>query len=144
MIVLFFISLIIIIFHLFGYPFIIFLIRKLKKQYKKEIPKEIYYPTATMICPAYNEEDEIGEKIDTFLQVNYPKDKIKLIVVSDDSTDKTNKIVKQYAKKYNNIELVVQKPRAGKPSAHNLIEKKIESEVVFLSDATALLKEDSL
>jgi cellulose synthase/poly-beta-1,6-N-acetylglucosamine synthase-like glycosyltransferase len=109
-----------------------------------QLPIMEFFPTATMICPAYNEEEKIAEKIESFLKVDYPKDKINLIFISDDSKDDTNTIVRNYEKKYDNIKLVVQKPRAGKPSAQNLVEPTIKSEIVLLSDASSILKKDSL
>ena len=109
-----------------------------------QLPKVGSFPTATMICPAYNEEENIAEKIESFLKVDYPKDKINLIFVSDDSEDDTNRIIRDYEKKYDNIKLVIQRPRAGKPSAQNLVEQTITNEIVFLSDASSILKKDSL
>ena len=142
MIVIFWLTCFIIFYHIVLYGLILKLLNKSKKIKLPPILES--YPTATMICPAYNEEENIAGKIESFLKVDYPKDRINLIFVSDDSEDDTNRIVSDYEKRYDNIKLVIQKPRAGKPSAQNLVEPTIKSEIVFLSDASSILKKDSL
>jgi len=130
------------VYHLLGYGLILKVLTSKKK--KQEKSKNTDYPSATMVCPAYNEEDGIEAKLKSFLHVDYPMEKLQLIVVSDDSTDKTNDIVERYSTKYNNIRLVINRNRAGKPTAQNMVEPLVNSEVVFLSDATSILARDAL
>lgn len=137
----FFLSLFFLIYHLFFYPLIIFMLgRKNKNSIKIEINK---FPTITILCPAYNEVDIIEKKIHSFINLNYPKDKIKMIVISDDSTDGTNDIVNKYVKE-GYIELIIQKPRKGKPSGHNLVEPTINSTFVLSTDSNSLFEKDSV
>lgn len=142
MIVTFWIVIGLFVYHLLGYGLVLKIFTSKGKSLKKS--QYIDYPSATMVCPAYNEEDGIEAKLESFLQVDYPKDKLQLIVVSDDSTDRTNEIVSKYTRKHENIKLVVNRSRAGKPTAQNLVEPLINSEVVFLSDATSVLAPDAL
>ena len=101
------------------------------------------FPSITVLCPAYNEEKHIEAKIKSFLDLDYPKDKIKMIVISDDSTDKTNEIVQKYVDKFN-IELVIQKPRRGKPSGHNLVEPEIKTDYILSTDANSIFHPDAI
>ena len=96
-----------------------------------------------MLCPAYNEEEKIEEKIKSFLNLDYPKDKIEMIVISDDSTDRTNEVVKKYTKD-NNIRLVIQKPRKGKQCGHNLVEPTIKSDYVLSTDANSIFSKGAI
>lgn len=140
MIFVFWFACFIVFYHLFGYGILLSIIARMRKENIKKILKE--YPSITVLCPAYNEEEKIEEKIISFLNINYPKDKIKMIVISDDSTDNTNEIVKKYINK--NIELVIQKPRKGKPSGHNLVEPSINSDYVLSTDGNSLFEPNSV
>ncbi|MBT6994847.1 MAG: glycosyltransferase family 2 protein, partial [Candidatus Cloacimonetes bacterium] len=91
-----------------------------------------------------NEEEYIEEKLQSFANLDYPKDKINLIIVSDNSDDDTNFIVQKYVDKFDNIRLVIQKTRKGKASALNLIEPKIDSEIVISTDASSILEKDAV
>ncbi len=124
------------------YPILLFLISLFFKD--KTLPKLDNYPTVTVLCPAYNEEKVIEEKLISFVNLNYPKDKIKMIVISDDSTDKTNEIVEEYCKKHKNIELIVQKPRKGKVSGMNMIQPMIKSDYVLSTDATSIFDKNAV
>ena len=67
-----------------------------------------------------------------------------MIVISDDSIDRTNEIVQNYTGRNNNIKLVIQKPRLGKPSGHNMVEPTINSDYVLSTDANSLFHKDAL
>ncbi len=135
MVIVFLLAFFFIIYHLFFYGMILQFISIFKKQQSNV--KLTEFPTITVLCPAYNEEDVIEKKIHSFLALNYPKDKIEMIVISDDSTDNTNEIVSKYTKE-NNIELIIQKPRKGKQSGHNLVEPLITSDYVLSTDANSI------
>ena len=130
-------------YHLVLYPLILLILNMLKKSpfIDYSIPKEL--PTITILCPAYNEEDCMEEKIRSYQNLNYDKDKLRMIVISDDSTDKTNEIVKKY-EKAGYIELVVQKPRKGKQSGHNLVEPNIKSKYILSTDANSIFHPDAV
>lgn len=140
--IIFVLSLFFPLFHLFLYPLLLVILAKLTK--KPILNGEINeFPTITVLCPAYNEADVIEEKIKSYLNLNYPKDKLKMIVISDDSIDGTNEIVEKYAKP-GYLELVVQKPRRGKQSGHNLVEPTIDSDYVFSTDANSIFEPDCI
>ena len=141
MIYLFWISILILFYHIFGYGLLLSFINLFKKQ--DNTIELTDFPSITVLCPAYNEESVIEEKIKSFLNLDYPKDKINMIVISDDSTDGTNEIVKKYIKDYN-IQLVVQKPRKGKQSGHNLVEPLIITNYVLSTDANSIFHQKAV
>lgn len=135
-------SLILLVYHIILYPILVKLLSHLKKDSQR---KEITcYPRITVLCPAYNEEAVLAGKLDSFTKLDYPKDKIDLLVISDDSEDRTNEIAEEYAAKYSNISLCVQKPRKGKPSGHNMIEKDLNCDYVLSTDANSIFAPNSI
>ncbi len=142
MINLFWLCILILFYHIIGYSLLLSFINLFRKQDNPvELPE---FPTITVLCPAYNEEDVIEEKIKSYLNLDYPKNKISMIVISDDSIDRTNEIVEKYSRKYSNIKLVIQKPRKGKPSSHNLVEPSIKSDYVLSTDANSIFHKDAI
>jgi len=139
----FFISLTLIFYHLVFFGIILEVMSKFVRRRKKNI-LENHHPTITIIVAAYNEEENIKLLLNSFNELDYPAEKLNLLIVSDDSTDCTNKIVSDYAGKYNNIKLVIQQPRSGKVSALNLVEPRINSELVVSADASSNLKKNSI
>ncbi|MFO7660722.1 MAG: glycosyltransferase family 2 protein [Candidatus Cloacimonadaceae bacterium] len=130
-------------YHIVMYPAILWIVnsfRKNKETTEPFLPEEL--PSITVICPAYNEEKHIEAKIKSFLALDYPADKIKMIVISDDSTDGTNEIVRHYTD--GNVELVIQTPRGGKQRAHNLVEPTIDTDFVLSTDANSLFEAEAV
>jgi cellulose synthase/poly-beta-1,6-N-acetylglucosamine synthase-like glycosyltransferase len=125
------------------YPIIFWLLNKFNRQKPiLHIVDSEQSPTITVICAAYNEQEHIKQKIESFLELNYPKDKINMIIISDDSTDKTNEIVNSYTN--HNVKLVIQKPRGGKQRAHNLIEPTLISDYILSTDANSIFEPNSV
>ncbi|MCD4663802.1 MAG: glycosyltransferase, partial [Bacteroidales bacterium] len=61
------------------------------------------YPKVSFIIPVLNEETTIGKCLDSLLELDYPKDKMEILIAMGKSADNTNKIVKKYAEKHKNI-----------------------------------------
>lgn len=101
-------------------------------------------PTVTVIIPAFNEENVISATIQNKLDQNYPKNKVSIIVVSDESEDKTDKIVEAFSKNHNNVKLIRQIPRKGKTSGLNLAYKEISSEIIIFSDANSIFEKNAM
>lgn len=127
-----------------GYPLTIILIGKIIN--KKNRKLDNYEPTVTIMIVAHNEEKVIEEKLKNVLKVDYPKDKIEILVSSDNSTDKTNSIVEKFIKSHrnSNIRLYKVQERKGKTNAQNEAAKTVKSEILVMTDANAMLKEDSI
>ena len=123
--VLFFVFAIVILYTYVGYPILLTLLCLLRSH--KLTVLHDFLPTVTLIIAAYNEENIIQNKIENSLNLDYPKEKLEIIVVSDGSTDNTNKIVKEYED--SRIKLNYIEKRVGKTS---LFKARISPGFVFL------------
>ena len=127
-------SILLIFFTYFGYPASLCFLRLFRR---KAVKKMTFYPEVTMIVTAYNEEKRIKDKLDNSLALEYPGDKLQILVASDGSTDQTNVIVKGYEKK--GIELLAIKERRGKENAQKEAVIKARGEVIIFSDVATHL-----
>jgi len=101
-----------------------------------------FYPSVSIIIAAYNEDNVIRDKIEKILNLDYPPDKLEIIVASDASTDKTDDIVKEFTSR--GVILVRQKTRGGKTSVQNLAVKYAKGEILVFSDATTVFDNQAL
>ncbi|BFI73506.1 undecaprenyl-phosphate 4-deoxy-4-formamido-L-arabinose transferase [Nanoarchaeota archaeon] len=101
------------------------------------------YPKVSIIVPAYNEEKNIKETIERLIELDYPKEKLEIIVVDDGSKDNTFEIAKEYEDKYNFIK-VYKKENGGKASALNYGIKRCTGDYIVVLDADSIPQKDSL
>ncbi len=99
-------------------------------------------PTVALIVSAHNEERIIREKIENCLKLDYPRDRLKIVVSSDGSVDGTNDIVREYEGR--GVILKAFDRREGKSVTLNKTILGIEEQVLVFSDANAFYKEDAL
>jgi cellulose synthase/poly-beta-1,6-N-acetylglucosamine synthase-like glycosyltransferase len=123
-----------------GYPSLITVIAGFKK--KRSILAISAYPKVSIIIPVFNEADVIKQKIDNCLKINYPKDKLEILIGSDGSNDGTDKIAQSYTGQ--GIKFFSTKERQGKPSTINKLVKASSGEILFFSDARQLIANDAL
>ena len=97
-------------------------------------------PTVTVIVAAYNEEPVIGRRLENLLALDYPADKLELVVTSDASTDRTHELVERLA---GGVRLIVNS-RGGKVAAQNRAVRESSGEIVAFSDANATWAPDAL
>jgi cellulose synthase/poly-beta-1,6-N-acetylglucosamine synthase-like glycosyltransferase len=124
---------------LIGYPILSLVLASIVR---KKVDKKEIFPTVSFIIAAYNEEKDIACKLDQTLELDYPQDKLEIIVSSDGSTDNTDEIVKTYADKgviLNRVE-----GRRGKTHALNETVKKATGEILIFSDATGIYNKDAI
>lgn len=122
-----------------GYPVLVYLlglIRSLPPQ------KNTIVPTVTIIITAYNEELHILEKLENTLRIDYPREKLQIIVASDCSNDTTDEIVSSFRDQ--GVMLVRQPVRHGKTSAQNLAVESAVGDILLFSDATTMYGSDVL
>lgn len=122
-----------------GYPLSLKLISKFRKY---EIKKRYITPGVTIVISAYNEEKRIRAKIENTLALEYPKDRMQVIIVSDGSTDSTNQILREYEEK--GIELIELWERKGKESGQNEAIKRARGDILVFSDVATTLDRDGL
>ncbi|MCA1060800.1 glycosyltransferase family 2 protein [Rossellomorea aquimaris] len=125
-----------------GYPILLKIISTIKS--KEMITDPGYEPKVTLFIAAYNEEKVIADKVQNSVDLDYPKHKLEIIVVSDDSSDRTNEIVNEFSHKYSNVKLNVVKGRKGKTAALNKSVPLASGDVLVFSDANSLYNKDSL
>lgn len=92
------------------------------------------WPTVTITLPVYNEERNIRTKLDDLLGLDYPKEKLQILVISDASTDATDRIVGEYADR--GVELLRLPRRRGKTAAENAAAPVARGSIIVNSDAT--------
>lgn len=139
MIRVFFSSLFIMVYIYFGYPLAAFLLSRVKG---RRVLKSPYEPKVTILIAAYNEHRHIRATIENKLALDYPQDKLEIIVISDASDDGTDEIVKEFAGR--GVRLVRQEPRRGKTAALNLAVPHAKGEIIVFSDANSLYDRDCL
>ena len=110
--------------------------------YEKK-PVEIKnYPKITIAIPAFNEEKAIEKTILTALKLEYPKNKLNIVVIDDGSTDNTKKIVQSLSKKHNFK--FISKKNEGKAKALNIVLEKCKTNLFACLDADSYVEPDSL
>ena len=139
----FWIAIALIVYTYVGYGIVLFLLIKIKRLFKKK--ESIYLaenelPQVTLLIAAYNEQDYVKAKIENTLQLNYPKEKLHQIWVTDGSSDETPKRLKAYSE----VEVLHKSERNGKIAAMNRGIKFVKTPIVIFSDANTLLGKESI
>jgi poly-beta-1,6-N-acetyl-D-glucosamine synthase len=138
---LFWIGVAIVLYTYVGYGFIIYVLSKLKRRARTLIDQpDNHLPEITVLIAAYNEENYIEEKIVNTLQLDYPKNKMSIFVVTDGSTDSTPELVK----KFHAVKLFHEPARKGKIHAVNRVMKAVDTTIVIFSDANTILNKQAL
>ena len=94
-----------------GYPLLLFLVSRVVH---RRVAKAPITPTVTMVIAAYNEEQAIAGKLDNSLALDYPPDRLDILVASDGSKDGTNRIVREYEAQHPGRVTLLDLPRGGK------------------------------
>jgi cellulose synthase/poly-beta-1,6-N-acetylglucosamine synthase-like glycosyltransferase len=93
-------------------------------------------PTVSVIVAAHNEEDVIERRLENLLALDYPADKLDVVVASDASTDGTDELVAAVAAREPRVRLI-RAPRGGKVAAQDLAVRETTGDIVAFSDANA-------
>jgi len=139
----FWISLFIVFYTFAGYGIILYFLVKIRRLVKgKRVVPEInqYFPTLTLIVAAYNEETLMEEKIRNTLALQYQKDKVNFLFITDGSSDRTPEIISQYPE----IHLMHSPVRSGKINAIHRAMEEVDSEIVVYTDANTFLNSEAL
>ncbi|NOX56288.1 MAG: glycosyltransferase family 2 protein [Planctomycetes bacterium] len=123
-----------------GYPLLLAVLARIRPRPVEADPS--YTPGVSLIIAAHNEEKVIEHKIRNSLELDYPKDKLEIIVASDGSDDGTNEICRRYEAR--GVRLNVVTPRGGKLRAIKLTVPTAEHDVIVFSDANAMYQPDSI
>jgi cellulose synthase/poly-beta-1,6-N-acetylglucosamine synthase-like glycosyltransferase len=132
--IIFFSSVFIVFFAYFGYPLTLAVIGRFISFTPR---REAIFPSVTLIITAYNEEKRLRKKLENTIKLDYPRDKLQVIVASDGSTDKTNDIVRDFADR--KVELLDVKERKGKENAQKEAIKAARGDIIVFSDVATIL-----
>ena len=139
------IALFIVFYTYIGYGILLYIIIRLKRLFrgkpqKAVLPADEDLPTMTLMICAYNEEDVVAEKMENTLALDYPKDKLRIMWVTDGSNDHTNELLKVYPE----VDIVFSPERRGKTSAlkHGL--RELKTRYVAFTDANTMINGGAL
>ena len=143
--IVFWIALFIVFYTYIGYGILLYIIIRLKRLFrgkpqKAVLPADEDLPTMTLMICAYNEEDVVAEKMENTLALDYPKDKLRIMWVTDGSNDHTNELLKAYPE----VDIVFSPERRGKTSAlkHGL--RELKTRYVAFTDANTMINGGAL
>lgn len=123
------------------YPSMLWLWSRARQPYELPKPPEDW-PVVTVLIVAYNEVGRIGRTIQQALAVDYPPDRLYVLVVSDASTDGTDELVLGLGDP--RVHLLRMKERQGKPAGENAAGEMLQGDIVVSIDASILIPRDSL
>ena len=129
------------IFHTYiGYPLVLVVLSVFSA--KQRVYDENYLPTVSMIFAAYNEDSIIEEKLKNCKSLDYPKEKLEILIGSDGCTDRTNEIAHKYLN--DRIRLKVFTQRRGKAAVLNDLAGAARGDILVFSDANSMYKSDAI
>jgi glycosyltransferase involved in cell wall biosynthesis len=123
-----------------GYPAAAAVLARLRP---RPVRKEELTPEVTVVVAAHDEEGVIGRRVENLLELDYPSDKLEIVVASDGSTDRTHEIVEEIASRAPAVRLL-RCERAGKATAQNAAVAASTREIVAFSDANSRWEPDAL
>lgn len=137
--VIFFVAVFVVFYAMVGYPILLILIDKIKKP-PKHLKNNEYEPTVTYMITAHNEEKIIEKKLLNSLELDYPKNKLEILIVSDNSTDSTNEIIEKFKEEHadENIRIYYSVNHLGKLNAQNEAHRTVSSEILVMTDANSM------
>ena len=143
--ILFWACLLIVFYTYLGYGILLYIIIRLRRFFKGKPQKTVMQqddelPTMTLMNCAYNEEDVVAEKMENTLAIDYPKDKLRIMWVTDGSNDHTNELLSAYPE----VDIVFSPERRGKTAAlkHGL--RELQTRYVAFTDANTMINTDAL
>ena len=143
--ILFWACLLIVFYTYIGYGILLYIIIRLKRLFwgkpqKTAPPSDDELPTMTLMICAYNEEDVVAEKMANTLAIDYPRDKFRIMWVTDGSNDRTNELLKAYPE----VDIVFSPERRGKSAAlkHGL--RELQTRYVAFTDANTMVNAGAL
>ena len=126
-----------------GYPSLLWLLQRI---FHRERRHEEEQPTVSLLIPAHNEAAIIAEKINNSLAIDYPADRLEIVVASDGSTDSTAKIVHQLAQagRAGRVRLLDFPVNRGKIAVLNDAVPLLEGDIVVFTDASSMLAPEAV
>ncbi|MBM3320992.1 MAG: glycosyltransferase family 2 protein [Candidatus Eisenbacteria bacterium] len=133
--VLFWCSAAVVVYAYAGYPLVLLILASFRERPVRREPRT---PPLTVVIPVHNQAAAIRRKLENLLDLDYPRELLRIVVASDGSTDETERVVASFAPA--GVRLVRSAERLGKEAAQNLALPEIRGEIVVFTDATILLE----
>ena len=126
-----------------GYPLLLWVVQSL---FRRPVHKAPIEPSVSLLISAYNEAAVIAAKVRNSLALDYPPDRLEIVVASDGSTDATAQIVRSLITQEGKgrVRLLEFAENRGKVTALNDAVPQLRGEIVIFSDASSMLAKDSL
>lgn len=124
-----------------AYPFLLKIVAS-KHRDTQDSVQDFAWPFITVTVPCYNEEKSIRDTLDALLSVDYPPDRRQIVVISDASTDGTDRIVREFSAR--GVELLRLDTRRGKSAAENAAGTVARGEIIVNTDATIRILPNAL
>lgn len=139
---LFWIALAIVFYTYAGYGFVLIFLVKIKEFFraKVKISQTLIYKEVTLLIAAYNEEEIVDSKMRNTYEIDYPREKLKIVWVTDGSNDNTNNLLS----KYSDVTVLYESKRAGKSAALNRAVPLLDTSIVIFTDANTMLNRESV
>jgi cellulose synthase/poly-beta-1,6-N-acetylglucosamine synthase-like glycosyltransferase len=125
-----------------GYPALVATLGLIRHRPVVENTRTADLPTVTVLVAAHDEEDVIAGKMENCLALDYPPERLRIVVASDGSRDRTNAIARTFMAR--GVELQAYPQRRGKIATIAATMLGVDSEIVVLTDANAFLRPDAL
>lgn len=140
--IIFWVSAFIVFYTYVGYGIVLYFLVKVKEALYKPSPRVTPddLPQVTLLIAAYNEELVVVEKMANTMELNYPKENLKIVWVTDGSTDATNELLTEYA----DVTTLFEAKRGGKSAAINRAMPFINTPIVIFTDANTMLNSDAI
>lgn len=124
-----------------GYPLILAIVAAIRPRPVAK-SEDTDWPFVTITIPVYNAISSIRATLDRLLELEYPREKLQLLVISDASTDGTDDVVREYGDR--GVELLTMDVRRGKTTAENAAVNVARGEIIVNVDATVQVPAGSL
>src|SRR5436305_1672246 len=126
-----------------GYPVLLWVLRRFFAREITRAPQAVA-PKVSIIIAVRNEQHNIAARLIDCTNLEYPADRLEIVIVSDNSTDKTEEIVKEFAERDPRIRLLVASGQSGKSAAQNLGMEHARGDILFFTDADTRTRPDTL
>ena len=126
-----------------GYALVLYFILKIKKLFfagRSQQPNPFYEPDVCLFVTAFNEKDYVKQKVENSFSLDYPKEKIQYLWITDGSDDGTPDLLKNY----DSLEVHHLPERRGKMHAMNRGVKFVKAPIIIFSDTNTILGKNSI
>lgn len=129
-----------------GYPLLLWILGLLSRRPgdapTTAAPPDDDWPLVSISIAAYNEEAQIRELIKSLLAIDYPRDRLQILITSDGSTDATDSIIAEHADR--GVELLRMPERGGKTKAENAASERLRGSIIVNTDASTRIHPHAL